>query len=119
MEAAHIPNRGVAPTVPLLDRFPWPPSKSFRISEHSQWIERAFQKAKAFQASIGPVPDWQIPQEITSLALDLTWRVLTLRDDMKSVVVRETSATTLVMHGATDDATDVLQLCRRAEDRGR
>jgi hypothetical protein len=41
---------------------------------------------------------------VTLLALDLTWRVLTRRDDTKSVVVRETSATTLVMHGATDDA---------------
>ena len=48
--------------------------------------------------------DWQMPEEITSLALDLTWKVLTCRDDMKSVVVRETSATTLVMRGATNDA---------------
>ena len=45
-----------------------------------------------------------MPEEITSLALDLTWRVLICRDNMKSVVVRETSATTLVMHSATDDA---------------
>ena len=44
-----------------------------------------------------------MPEEITSLALDLTWRVLICRDNMKWVVVRET-ATTLVMHGATDDA---------------
>jgi len=50
------------------------------------------------------VADWQMPEEITSLALDLTWRVLICRDNMKSVVVRETSATTLVMHDATDDA---------------
>ena len=44
-----------------------------------------------------------MPEEITSLALDLTWRVLICRDNMKWVVVRET-ATTLVMHGATDVA---------------
>jgi predicted metal-dependent hydrolase len=74
------------------------------VEKNSQWIERAFQKTKAFQGQIGPVPVWQMPEEIRSLALDLTWRVLTRRDDMKSVVVRETSATTLVMHGATDDA---------------
>jgi hypothetical protein len=74
------------------------------VEKNSQWIERAFQKAKAFQGLIDPMPVWQMPEEITSLALDLTWRVLTRRDDMKSVVVRETSATTLVIHGATDDA---------------
>src|SRR5690242_16674534 len=74
------------------------------VEKNSQWIERAFQKAKAFQGLIGAAPVWQMPQEVTLLALDLTWRVLTCRDDMRSVVVRETSATTLVMHGATDDA---------------
>ena len=62
------------------------------------------EKTKAFQGLIGPVADWQMPEEIKSLALDLTWRVLTRRDDMKSAVVRETSATTLVMHCAIDDA---------------
>ena len=46
-------------------RFPY----SLRISE----------KAKAFQGLIGPVGDWQMPEEIKSLALDLTWRVLTCR----------------------------------------
>jgi predicted metal-dependent hydrolase len=74
------------------------------VQKNSQWIERAFQKAKAFQGPIGPMADWQMPEEITSLALDLTWKVLTCRDDMKSVAVRETSPTTLIMHGATDDA---------------
>ena len=87
-----VPKRFSASRVPSL------------VEKNSQWIERAFQKAKAFQGLIGPVPVWQMPEEITSLALDLTWRVLTRRDDMKSVVERETSATTLVMHGATDDA---------------
>jgi hypothetical protein len=43
-----------------------------------------------------------MPEQVTSLALDLTWRVLTCRDDMKSVVVQE-SPTTLVMRGATND----------------
>ena len=74
------------------------------VQKNSQWIERAFQKAKAFQGLIGPMADWQMPEQIRSLALDLTWRVLTCRDDMKSVVVRETSPTTLVMRGATNDA---------------
>jgi exodeoxyribonuclease V alpha subunit len=32
------------------------------------------------------MPVWQMPEEISSLALDLTWRVLTRRDDMKSAV---------------------------------
>ena len=41
-------------------------------------------------------------EQVTSLALDLTWRVLTCRDDMKLAVVRETSPTTLVMRGATN-----------------
>src|SRR5215469_6296215 len=87
-----VPKRFSASRVPSL------------VEKNSQWIERAFQKAKAFQGLIDPMPVWQMPEEITSLALDLTWRVLTRRDDMKSVVVRETSATTLVMRGATDDA---------------
>jgi len=73
------------------------------VEKNSQWIERAFQKAKAFQGLIGQMADWQMPKEITSLALDLTWGVLTCRHDMKSVVVRETSPTTLVMRGATND----------------
>src|SRR6516162_3773216 len=73
------------------------------VQKNSQWIERAFQKAKAFQGLIGPMADWQMPEQITSLALDLTWRVLSCRDDMKSVVVRETSPKTLVMRGATND----------------
>jgi predicted metal-dependent hydrolase len=86
-----VPKRFSASRVPSL------------VEKNSQWIERAFQKAKAFQRLKGPMADWQMPEQITSLALDLTWRVLTCRDDMKSVVVRETSPTTLVMHGATND----------------
>ena len=85
------------------------------------YILRISEKTKAFQGLIGPVADWQMPEEIKSLALDLTWRVLACPDEMKSVVVRETSATTLVMHGATDDA-DACQtalkgwLTHKAED---
>ena len=37
------------------------------VEKNSQWIERAFQKAKAFQGLIGPVPVWQMPEEITRL----------------------------------------------------
>jgi len=87
-----VPKRFSPSQVPLL------------VEKNSQWIERAFQKAKAFQGLIGPGPVWRMPEEITLLALDLTWKVLTRRDDITWVVVRETSATTLVVQGATDDA---------------
>ena len=43
------------------------------------YILRISEKAKAFQGLIGPVGDWQMPEEIKSLALDPTWRVLTCR----------------------------------------
>ena len=66
-----VPKRFSASRVPAL------------VEQNSRWIEWAFQKAKAFQGLIGPAPVWQMPEEITSLALDLTWRVLTRRDDMK------------------------------------
>ena len=55
-----VPKRFSASRVPSL------------VEENSQWIERAFQKAKAFQGLIGPMADWQMPEQITSLALDLT-----------------------------------------------
>ena len=80
--------------------------KMLRASSMNQkfpYILRISEKAKAIQGLIGPVADWQMPEEITSLALDLTWRVLICRDNMKWVVVRET-ATTLVPHGSIDDA---------------
>jgi predicted metal-dependent hydrolase len=86
-----VPKRFSASRVPSL------------VEKNSQWIERAFKKARAFQELIGPVADWQMPQEITLLALNLTWRVLTCRDDTKSMLVRETLPTTLVVHGATND----------------
>jgi len=91
------------------------------VEKNSQWIERAFQKANAFQGLIGPVPAWQTPEEITLLALDLTWSVLTQRSDVKWVAIREISAKTLVVQGATDDAAACQMalkrwLTRKAED---
>jgi len=50
-----VPKRFSASRVPSL------------IEKNSQWIERAFQKAKAFQGLIGPMADSQMPEEITSL----------------------------------------------------
>jgi hypothetical protein len=35
------------------------------VQKNSQWIERAFQKAKAFQGLIGPMADWQMPEQVT------------------------------------------------------
>jgi predicted metal-dependent hydrolase len=80
------------------------------VEENSQWIERAFQKAKTFEGLVGPVPIWQMPEEIRLLALGLPWSVLTRRDEMKTVIVRETSHKTLLAHGATEDAS----ACQRA-----
>jgi predicted metal-dependent hydrolase len=73
------------------------------IEQNSPWIERAFRKAKAFEGMICPAPIWQMPAEITLSALGLTWSVLTRRDDMKAVVIRESSANTLLACGATED----------------
>jgi predicted metal-dependent hydrolase len=92
------------------------------MEKNSQWIERALQKAKSFQGLIGPGPVWQMPEEITLPALGLTWRVLTRRDDIKWVALRETSAKTLLVLGATDDAAACQRalkrwLTRKAEDR--
>jgi predicted metal-dependent hydrolase len=87
-----VPKRFSLSQVPLL------------VEKNSQWIERAFQKANALQELIRPEPVWQMPEEITLLALNLTWGVLTRRDDLKRVAIRETSAKTLVVQGATDDA---------------
>jgi len=51
-----------------------------------------------------------MPEEITLFALDHTWSVLTRRHEIKTVVVRETSAKTLFAHGAIEDAS----ACQRA-----
>ena len=37
------------------------------VEKNSQWIERAFQKAKAFQGLIGPVADWQMRKRLHRL----------------------------------------------------
>jgi hypothetical protein len=55
-----IPKRFSPSQVPLL------------VEQNSQWIERAFQKAKTSRGLIDPVSIWQMPEEITLLALDLT-----------------------------------------------
>src|SRR5258708_22584057 len=87
-----VPKRFSASRVPSL------------VEKNSQWIERAFRKAKAFQGQVCPAPEWQIPQEIRSQALNLTWSVIPCHDGVNSVLVRETSATNLVIMGATDYA---------------
>jgi predicted metal-dependent hydrolase len=87
-----VPKRFSLSRVPLL------------VEKNSQWIERAFQKAKAVHELIGPAPIWQMPEEITLVALDLTWRVFVCRGKAGTVVVRETSSKTLFAHGATEDA---------------
>jgi predicted metal-dependent hydrolase len=85
--------------------------KRFRVSrvpslveKNSQWIERAFRKAEVLHGTIGPAQDWQRPEEISSLAFDLTWRVVNCRDETKKVMVVESSEGTLVLEGAIDDA---------------
>jgi predicted metal-dependent hydrolase len=104
-----VPKRFSASQVPLL------------VEKNSQWIERAFQKAKVYQGLIGPGPVWQMPEEITLPALDLTWRVLTRRYDIRWVAMRETRGKILVAQGATDDAAACQialkrWLTRKAED---
>ncbi len=79
------------------------------VEKNSQWIERAFQKAKVFH-EIAPLPIWQMPSDITLSALDLTWNVLTRPADAKTVTVRETSTGTLLVHGPTENGA----LCQRA-----
>jgi hypothetical protein len=75
------------------------------IEKNSLWIERAFQKAKAFQGAIGLKPMWQIPEEISLPAIERSWSVVRRRDDHRTaVVVRETSDTTLSLQGPTEDA---------------
>lgn len=74
------------------------------IEQNSRWIRRALERAKASYGELGPAPVWQMPEEIRLLALGLSWRVSTFQDDFHSVVVRETSAATLAVHGATEQA---------------
>jgi predicted metal-dependent hydrolase len=83
------------------------------VEKNSLWIERAFQKAKAFEELTGPAPSWRMPAEITLAALGLSWNVLTRRDDLKTVFVRETSDKTLFVCGATEDASNCQKALKR------
>jgi predicted metal-dependent hydrolase len=73
------------------------------VEKNSQWIERAFRRAEILHGKIGPAQAWQRPEEITSLAFGLTWRVVSCRHDTRVVTVEESSAGTLVLQGAIDD----------------
>ena len=84
--------------------------KRFRVSrvpslieKNSQWIERAFRRAEVLQGKVGPVRNWQRPEENTFLAFDLTWTVVSCRDETKSVIVGESPGGRLVLKGAIDD----------------
>ena len=74
------------------------------VDENSKWIERALRKANASREPVPRRREWRMPEEIALAAIDQNWRVFTSRDETKPVVVRETSATTLIVRGATDDA---------------
>jgi predicted metal-dependent hydrolase len=74
------------------------------VEKNHQWIERAFQKTKAFHGLTGPSRDWKVPEEITFRALAATWEVMSCHELMKSVVVRETSTRGILLRGATEDA---------------
>ena len=73
------------------------------VEKNSEWIERAFRKANAFAESRSAVPDWRMPEEITLLALGVTWRVVPFAGQPRSVTVREASFTTLSVYGAIDN----------------
>ena len=87
-----VPKRFSAARVPSL------------VEKNSQWIERAFQKAKVFQSLIGPVRGWQRPEEITLQALNLTWKVVGYRDKAKLAMVREFPGAMLAICGGIEDA---------------
>jgi predicted metal-dependent hydrolase len=81
-----------------------PSRVSSLIEKNRQWIERAFEKAKSFQRTVGPTSDSQLPEQISLLALGQTWTVLVSRDDTKPLLVREMPATTLLVQGSIKDA---------------
>jgi predicted metal-dependent hydrolase len=81
-----------------------PSRVSSLIEKNRQWIERAFEKAKSFQAPIGRTSDSQLPEQISLLALGQTWTVLRSRDETKPVLVREMPDTTLLVQGSIGDA---------------
>src|ERR1700745_29388 len=63
-----VPKRFSASRVPSL------------VEKNSQWIERAFQKAKAYEGLMAPMPVWQMPEEIRLCALNLNWSVFISRN---------------------------------------
>jgi predicted metal-dependent hydrolase len=74
------------------------------VEKNRRWIERAFEKAKAFHGPDRWVSDSQSPAQISLLALGQTWTVLFSRDDTKPVLVREMPATTtLLVQGSIGD----------------
>ena len=75
------------------------------VEQNIRWIRRALERAKASYGELGPAPVWQMPEEVGLLALGLTWKVFSFREEWHSVVVRETSGATLTVHGATHQAT--------------
>jgi predicted metal-dependent hydrolase len=81
-----------------------PSRVSSLIEKNRQWIEKAFEKVKAFQGPIGPASDLQLPEQISLLALGQTWTVLASQDDTKAVLVREMPATRLLVQGSIEDA---------------
>jgi predicted metal-dependent hydrolase len=81
-----------------------PSRVSSLIEKNRQWIEKAFEKAKAFQRPIGATSDSQLPEKISLLALGQTWTVQTSQDDTKPVLVREMPTTTLLVQGSIEDA---------------
>jgi predicted metal-dependent hydrolase len=80
-----------------------PSRVSSLIEKNRQWIERAVEKARAFQGPVGRATDSQLPEQISLLALGQTWTVLFSRDDTKPVLVREMPATTLLVQGSIGD----------------
>ena len=82
------------------------------VEKNRQWIERAFQKAKAIK-EMAPLPIWQMPAEISLSALELTWSVLTRPNDAKTVILRETSDKTLLVHGAIENAVACQRVFKR------
>jgi predicted metal-dependent hydrolase len=74
------------------------------VQKNSRWIERAFRKAESLRGPMDLGLDWVLPREISLTALNLTWKVVPCRDDMKSVMVSEAPSATLLVHGSTNDA---------------
>jgi predicted metal-dependent hydrolase len=92
--------KGLEVVVPMRFRVSRVPSL---VEKNIQWIERAFRRAEVLHGKIGPVREWQSPEEIRCLAFDLRWKVVSCHDDTKAVSVKESSGDTLLLQGAIDD----------------